>query len=188
MFDVYRFLAAGLAGLVLFAGSAHAGPVSLAAAPALPGSREAEAVSRVTVTARKTQENVQKIPVAVSVFSSDQMVDARIIDTAHLVRFAPNVYMKQSTSENMVSIRGVSPFDSSIYSPTAFYVDDILLPLHYMHNLDFFDIEQVEILKGPQGTLYGGNSEAGVITVKTQRPGNAFEGRVSAETGGVFGH
>lgn len=136
-----------------------------------------------TVTARKIKEDVLKIPVSVSLFTETQLKDARIENTMEMIRYVPNVYFKKSTSENMISIRGVTAFDASIYSPAAFYVDDVLFPLHYMHNLDFYDLERVEVLKGPQGTLYGGNSESGVINVITKRPGKEFSGKISLETG-----
>ena len=140
-------------------------------------------LNTLTVTARKVKEDILKIPVPVSLFTGTFLNDARIENTMELVRHVPNVYFKKSTSENMISIRGVTAFDSSIYSPAAFYVDDVLLPLHYMHNLDFYDLERVEVLKGPQGTLYGGNSESGVINVITKKPGDEFSGRISAQTG-----
>lgn len=104
--------------------------------------------------------------------------------TLDLTRFSPNVYMKKSTSENIVLIRGVSSFESSIYSPTGFYVDDVNFPLHYMHNVDLVDIERIEVLKGPQGSLYGRNSESGVINILTRQPDNTFRGRLNGDISG----
>ncbi len=142
-----------------------------------------EQLETLIVTAQKIEEDALKIPVSVSVFSSQRLENAGIGNCLEMTRFAPNVYMKKSTSENMITIRGITPFDSSVYSPAAFYVDDVLLPLHYMHNIDFFDLERLEVLKGPQGTLYGGNSESGVINVITRQPGNTFSGRVALDAG-----
>lgn len=136
-----------------------------------------------TVTAQKREENVQDVPASITVFSDIELEDAGIENTLELTRFTPNVYMKKSTSENMISIRGVDAFDTSIYSPTGLYVDDVSFPLHYMHNLDLFDVERVEVLKGPQGTLYGRNSEAGVINIITKQPGNEIQGKIQAGYG-----
>ena len=140
-----------------------------------------------TVTAGKTEEDVQKIPVSATVVSGSQIEDANIANTSELTRFAPNVYFKKSTSENVISMRGVTSFDTSVYSPTAVYVDDVMLPLHYAHFIDLMDIERVEVLRGPQGSLYGGNSLAGVINVITRRPDNEKRLRLSGDLGSYTG-
>ncbi len=136
-----------------------------------------------TVTAQKKEENVQKVPISIDVFSETEMEDARILDTSDLVRFSPNVSMLQQAFEHMVVIRGISSFRGNIYSPAGFYVDDVNYPLHYCQNIDFFDLERVEILKGPQGTLYGRNTESGVVNIITRQPGNQLRAKVLAEYG-----
>ncbi len=83
--------------------------------------------------------------------------------------------------EHALTIRGISSFKSAIYSPAGFYVDDISYPLHYTQNTALFDVERIEILKGPQGTLYGRNSESGVLNIVTRQPGNEPQASVSAE-------
>lgn len=137
-------------------------------------SRESESyqLESVTVTARKTKEDAQKIPISTTVVSGTLLEDAHIGDTNELSRFAPNVYFKKSTSENVMIMRGITSFETSVYSPTAVYVDDLMVPLHFGHLIDLMDIERVEVLRGPQGSLYGGNSLAGVINVVTRRPDN----------------
>ena len=137
----------------------------------------------ITVTAQKREENVHDVPMNVSVFSDIQLEDAGIENTLDLTHFIPNVYMKYSTAGNIIVFRGISAFDTSIYSSAGFYVDDVCYPLHYMHNPDFFDIERVEVLKGPQGTLYGRNSESGVINIITKQPDNDLRGKIFGEYG-----
>ena len=136
-----------------------------------------------TVTAQKREENVQDVPVSMSVFSDIQLEDAGIKDTSDLIRFAPNVHLKESSAENVLIIRGISSFDTSIYSPAAFYVDDVNFPLHYMYNTELFDLERVEVLRGPQGTMYGRNSQSGVINLVTKQPDNEFRAKVLSEYG-----
>lgn len=136
-----------------------------------------------TVTAQKKEENVQDVPMSMSVFSDIQLEDAGIKDTSDLVRFAPNVHLKESSAENVLIIRGISSFDTSIYSPAGFYVDDVNFPLHYMYNTELLDLERVEVLRGPQGTLYGRNSESGVINLVTKQPDNEFRAKLLSEYG-----
>jgi iron complex outermembrane receptor protein len=136
-----------------------------------------------TVTAQKREENVQDVPASISVFSDIEIEDADIRDTIDLTRLTPNVYVRHATCENVIVIRGISGFDGSLYSPTGFYVDDVNFPLHFMHNPHLFNIERVEVLKGPQGTLYGRNSESGVINIITKQPDNELRGKIFGEYG-----
>ena len=136
-----------------------------------------------TVTAEKREENVQDVPMSISVFSDMQLEDAGIRDTFDLIHFSPNLHMKQNRIEHPVIIRGISSFRGSIHSPSGFYVDDVCYPLHDMHNPELFDVERVEILRGPQGTLYGRNTESGLINIITKQPDNEFRGKVFGEYG-----
>ena len=136
-----------------------------------------------TVTAQKREENVQDVPISMSVFSDIQLEDAGIENTFDLTQFSPNLHMQNNYSEHVIVIRGISSFNTSIYSPAGYYVDDVSYPLHYMHNAELFDVERAEILRGPQGTLYGRNSESGVINIITRQPDNEFRGKVFGEYG-----
>ena len=140
-------------------------------------------IGTMTVTAQKREENVQDVPASISVFSDIQIEDADIRDTVELIRFSPNVHMKKCSADNSIMIRGIGSFDGSKYSPVGFYVDDVCFPIHYMYNPDLFDIERIEVLKGPQGTLYGRNTESGVINIITKQPDNEFRGKVFGEYG-----
>ena len=133
----------------------------------------------VTVTAGKVESNIGELPQSITVLTGKEIEQADIRNMRELTQFTPNVYMAKSTSENMINIRGITAFDTSIYSPTAVYVDDLLVPLHYAHNLDLVDVERVEVLRGPQGSLYGGNSLAGVINVITRKPDEQARAHVS---------
>ena len=145
--------------------------------------KEEYKLETLTVTAQKREENVQDVPMSMSVFSDIQLEDAGIKDTLDLTRFIPNVYMQTTTVENILIIRGISSFDTSIYSPAGFYVDGVSFPLHYMHNAELFEVERAEILRGPQGTLYGRNNESGLINIITKQPDNELRGKVFGEYG-----
>jgi iron complex outermembrane receptor protein len=131
-----------------------------------------------TVTAEKREENIQDVPMSVDVFTGMQLEDAGIDNVFEMARFSPNVLMKQWGGANMVIIRGVSVFDSSLFGPAGFYVDDVSYSLPHMRDIDLLDVERIEVLKGPQGTLYGRNSESGVINVITRQPNNEKRGKV----------
>ena len=126
----------------------------------------------ITVTAQKKEENMQDVPMSLDVFSDLVIKDAGIEKTDDLVRLCPNVHMMDRSCEHIVVIRGISPFRGSTYSPAGFYVDDVSYPLSYMTNPDLLDIRRIEILKGPQGTLYGRNTLSGLVNVVTRKPDN----------------
>ena len=144
-------------------------------------------MEKLTVTVRKTEEDLQKIPVSASVVSDILLDDAKIDDTKELIDFIPNVYLKKTTSENVITMRGITSYESSVYSPTAVYIDDLMIPLHYGHLFDLMDIERVEVLRGPQGSLYGGNSLAGVINVVTRMPDNERRFKIFGDLAGFTG-
>ena len=135
----------------------------------------------ITVTAQKREENIQKVPQSISVFTPKQIEDAGIIDVTDLSLLTPNLHMKQGASTNLIIIRGISNDADYIHSTTGLYVDDVAYSLNFMHNPTLFDIERIEVLRGPQGTLYGKNSESGVVNIITRKPGNQVEGKVFTE-------
>lgn len=126
----------------------------------------------VTVTASKREGSVKDFPGNVSVMESPFIEEHGIDDLKDLTRFAPNVYVKDTSSGGSIVCRGISTIDTSLFSPMGLYVDDVAYPMGYMSNQDLFDVERVEVLRGPQGTLYGRNSESGVINVVIKKPDN----------------
>ena len=86
------------------------------------------------VTAQKREENVQDVPMSLSVFSDIQVEDADIRDTIDLTRFTPNVLMKQNIAANLIIIRGISVPDTSVFGPAGYYVDGISYSIPYMRN------------------------------------------------------
>lgn len=136
----------------------------------------------VTVTAQKQEEDVQKVPMSLSVFTNDQIEETGARNSREILKYAPNVYVKDSGSYFQTTIRGVSGLATSTHSAAGYYVDDISLPTVFMQNPDLLDIERVEVLKGPQGTLYGRNSESGIINIVTRQPGNELRARIFNET------
>jgi iron complex outermembrane receptor protein len=137
-------------------------------------------IETITVTARKKEESVQKVPMSLSVFSGQMIEEAGVNTTSELLRYSPNVYVRDAGVNHQTIIRGINAFETALHSATGYYIDDVNIPLVYMQNPDLLDVERVEVLKGPQGTLYGRNSEAGVINIVTRQPGNETQGKVFA--------
>lgn len=150
-----------------------------------------EYIEVVYSTARKRVEPLQDTPVASTVLSG-QALELRFFNDLKTMEFpAPNVNIARvSGFSNAVSlsIRGISnaDIDSSIDPPVAIFVDGVYLARPVASSLDLFDVEAIEILRGPQGTLFGRNTTAGAIQVRTQRPTDEFgiKGRVTV---GKFG-
>ena len=140
-------------------------------------------MEEVTVTATKREGSVKDFPGNISVMDDVFMETHGTEDLADLTRFAPNVYVKSTSSGGSIVCRGISTIDTSLFSPMGLYVNDVALPIGYMVNQDLFDVERVEILRGPQATLYGRNSESGVINIVLKEPDNTPRHRVMTELG-----
>ena len=136
-----------------------------------------------TVTAEKRKDDAQKIPASITVLGETRIEDFDLKTTVDLVGLTPNLYVTRSGNPMAATFAAMRGITSSMTGTPVlgFYVDGI----YYSPGLDIdlFDVERVEVLRGPQGTLYGRNSEAGVVNVITKRPGNRWEGRLSADIG-----
>jgi iron complex outermembrane receptor protein len=135
-----------------------------------------------TVTAQKQEENVQDVPVGVTVFDDQAIEDIKLESVTELADFVPNLMNFEfgRAMDGQPTMRGVSASTSSESSTSVgIYVDGVLSGF----TAGIFDIEHIEVLRGPQGTLYGKNTEAGAINIITRQPDNTFRGKVSTELG-----
>jgi iron complex outermembrane receptor protein len=142
------------------------------------------AIEEVVVSARKRAENLQEVPIAVTAFTESQIESAGIQRPADFISLMPNVTMVDSANvgDTQVSIRGiVSTRDAE--STFAYVVDGVLVTNPNGFNEELMDVSQIEVLKGPQGALYGRNAVAGAILVTTNRPDEEFEGKVKVGAG-----
>ncbi len=143
---------------------------------------QAKHLETITVTAQKKEENPQSVPISMDAFSEFQLEDAGIDTAMDVTGFASNLHLhRHNAFQNLIVIRGISTSQASLYSPAAFYVDDVCYPSQFMPNLELYDIERIEVLKGPQGTLYGRNAESGVVNIVTRKPGDEFRAKVLTE-------
>lgn len=141
-----------------------------------------------TVTAQKVEQNIQKIPGTVEAITDLELQERVINNFTEFVEYIPNVFLRKNSLDNALVIRGVSSFAGSLYSTAGFYVDGVNYPIHQMQDLDFWDIERIEVLKGPQGTLYGRNSESGVINIVTKKPTFDLGGKIYTQVGAYDTH
>ena len=148
------------------AASALALPLStlLAVAPAL--AQEA-ALPEVMVTAQRTPTAESKTPVSLTVLGGGQLIDAGLDAPGDIGARIPNVEFDNSTDGLRITMRGVSSADTTGKGDpsAAFMLDGVYIARPQIQNLGFYDLERVEVLRGPQGTLYGRNTTAGAVNV-----------------------
>ena len=156
-------------------------PLALAPALALPAVAQNLALEEVVVTAQKRVESVQDVPISVSAMNGDRMAEANIINLESLTTYIPNFSMNQSGISNNITIRGVSSsINPGFEQSTGMYVDGIYYGRGQLSRTPMFDLERVEVLRGPQPILFGKNSIAGAVSMITARPTDEFEGAVTA--------
>ncbi|WP_321418358.1 TonB-dependent receptor [uncultured Desulfobacter sp.] len=134
----------------------------------------------ITVTANKRKENVQEIPMSITAFSETELEDAGIEDISGVIDMVPNLTIEK---ESTVSYRGLGNSMFTGKNPVVIYVDGVPFDDSSNYDAELFNIERVEVLRGPQGTLYGKNAIGGVINVITKKPGNVFESKAGIEIG-----
>lgn len=149
---------------------------------------ETTGVADIVVTAQRRAENVQDVPIAISAFSSDQLAAQGITNTLQLGQYVPNLFSLNNTglgSANGYYLRGLGNTESiaTFDPPVGTYVDDIYLSRQNANNLSMLDVERIEVLRGPQGTLFGRNTTGGAISVIMRDPGDEVGGYIEIGAG-----
>lgn len=142
----------------------------------------------ITVTARRTSENVQRVPSSISAFNERTLDRIQATDTTGLQGAVPNLNIVQgrgSSNATNIFIRGVGQPDAlQTFDPAVgVYVDDVYLSRIRGNQLDLLDPERIEVLRGPQGTLYGKNTIGGALKFVTRKPGQEFRATGSIAIG-----
>jgi len=152
----------------------------------------ASAFEEITVTARRREENLQIVPIAVTAFSANDLEDKNVKTLADLQFVAPSVSVQPSQFRQdtlNITIRGLRNFPSQgvqFDTAASVYVNGVYFARSSGLTGALFDIDNVQVLKGPQGTLVGRNSTGGAVLYTTREPTDNFEGSVSV-TGGDYG-
>jgi len=136
-------------------------------------------LEEVVVTARKRNETLEESPVSVRAFTSDEIESAGIETPRDFINLTPNVTLveTQNAGNAFINVRGVSQARNSEMS-VAVLVDGVLMPNPAQFTQQLVDVQQIEVLRGPQGALYGRNAIGGAITIVTKKPTDEFEGKV----------
>ena len=144
-------------------------------------------IEEIIVTAQKREQNLNDVSVAVTVFTGDDIREQRLGQPVDLAAQTPNLNINETFGNSItnVSIRGLGLNDYAVNNNPAagIYIDEVYLVSPAMLTFQLFDMERVEVLKGPQGTLYGRNTTAGAVKFISKKPTKEFEGYLSADYG-----
>lgn len=174
-----RHLTVGALGLCSLI---HALP---AAAEALPGDTDT-VLQAVTVESRRRAEDAQQVPVAMSVLGAQTLEEQRLYRLQDLQQAMPSVNVAfMHARQSSLSIRGLgnNPASDGLEGSAGIYLDNVYLGRPGMAVFDLLDVEQIELLRGPQGTLFGKNTTAGVLNITTRRPSFTPQGSLATSVG-----
>ena len=154
------------------------------------GTGASDEENEIIVTARRRSETSQDIPLAISVIGGDHIDSTGSFNVGRLQQLTPTLNFYSSNPRNTaVNIRGIGvPFgltNDGIEQGVGIYVDDVYYSRVASATFDFLDVAQIEVLRGPQGTLYGKNTTAGAINITTRQPTFDFEGRAEVSIGNL---
>src|ERR1700688_5326161 len=147
------------------------------------------ALTEIIVTAEKREQNIQDVPISVIALSSQQLKDAGVTDIKDMQVLTPGLTVTSTTNESSTTarIRGIGTVGDNpgLESSVGVVIDGVYRPRNGVGFGKLGDIEQIEILEGPQGELFGKNNDAGVISIVTKRPSTTF-GVTAEATGGNY--
>jgi iron complex outermembrane receptor protein len=176
-------LAASLLASTALAANANAQDAAAPVEPAAETKAEANS-GEIIVTAQRRASSLQDTPIAISYFGGEALANTRAVTLRDLAGLAPNVQIPRfgaTPTTQQIYIRGIGEGDLIYNQKVGIYLDDMFIPGSVNALSDLFDVEHIEVLRGPQGTLYGQNTSAGAIRVVTRRPGD--ERKIIADIG-----
>lgn len=178
--------------IVLAVSQAIAAAAAAAVAPAAFAQEQvAVGLEEIIVTARKVQEDLQKTPIAITALTGSALEDRQVFSTDVLdqvvpnLQFANNAPLAGNNSSSQVFIRGIGQTDptSTVDPGVGLYVDDVYIGNAVGASMALRDVANVQVLRGPQGTLFGRNTIGGAVLISTTEPGDDFGGEVRVELG-----
>jgi iron complex outermembrane receptor protein len=154
-------------------------------APTAAAAEEAAQLEEVVVTAQRREERLADVPIAASVISADSALTRGITDMSTLEMAVPGLVINHTANEGNIFIRGVGTnlFGPASEQTVALYIDGVYMPSPEANLFAFNNIERIEVLKGPQGTLFGRNTTGGVVQIVTREPSSTLTGDFSVSYG-----
>lgn len=173
---------------VVLAQSPGAGPASgqqSVAGTAASAAQPLVGLQEIVVTAERRNESIQNAPLAITAISGEALSNAAVVKSSDLNKLVPDVHIVDSGTQDVIRIRGVgTQIQNALQDPQiAFSVDGVFISSPSGSDGVFYDLDRVEVLKGPQGTLYGRNATGGALNVITARPKDRFEANAGIEVG-----
>src|SRR3954469_11026028 len=176
-------LPAVIRGVLALTGAAACADTALA--------QDSQGLEEITVTARKVSENLQDTPIAITAFTGSALEDRQIFNTNVLDQVVPNLQfgdnapLAGNNHSSQVFIRGIGQTDptSTVDPGVGMYIDDVYMGSAIGGTMTLRDVESIQVLRGPQGTLFGRNTIGGAILISTKDPGNEYGGTVRAGFG-----
>lgn len=174
---------------VLALASAGGAKAQDAAAPAAATPQVATNLEEIVVTAQKRAENLQDVPVSIQTLSAKTLEQIGAVRLQDIERAVPAVSFGDGSEQGRYGIRGIVDYsrNAGYDARVGVYVDGVFMGRSWMNNQTLLGTQQVDVLRGPQGTLFGKNTNAGVIAITTKRPSATPEAEVVGEVGN-FGH
>ena len=161
-------------------------PAICAIAPTIQAQEEGVVEEIVVIATRLRADSVQDVPAAITAIGSEQMERQQIENTSDMQFTVPNVsYSKGNFTTSSFQVRGIgsSAVGSTADSGVSVHVNEIPIESHRLYATEFYDVETISIMRGPQGTLFGRNATGGLINVRTKMPEQEFSASVEAEVG-----
>ncbi|MCG3171811.1 MAG: Vitamin B12 transporter BtuB [Pseudomonadales bacterium] len=154
--------------------------------------QRATGLEEIVVTAQRREESLQDTPIAITAFTADKLGDLGVFDVSQVAGFAPNVNMMKQPSSNSnmgIAIRGIGVGETHLTADpkVGLYIDGIFISKTVGAVFDIAELERIEVLRGPQGTLFGRNTTGGAINVTTRKPTGELGGKADTSVGN-FGY
>lgn len=174
---------------VLAAGLVISGAAQAQSVPAEEEKADQGGIAEIIVTARKSSENIQSVPVAVTALSADDLASKQVLEVTDLARTAPSLTVSTGgtgpASIIYLAIRGQAQNSPNSLSDSSvgIYMDGVYVARPIVGNLGFLDMASAEVLRGPQGTLFGRNTTGGALNLTSNRPSDEYEGMLKVGFG-----
>jgi iron complex outermembrane receptor protein len=173
-----QFLLSGVAAIAMLA---NAAPAMAQAAPADTADIDDSNTNEIIVTAQKREQSLQDVPISMEVVSGAKLAEFNTSDIKAVMNYTPNVFVQSTAGNDVIYIRGFGspPANFAFDQSVSLYVDGIYAGRNRQAQAPFFDLARVEVLRGPQGALFGKNTAAGAVSVVSAGPTKDFEGALT---------